>query len=492
MLTRLLRQSGTYTLAGIVGKLSGAVLTVFYVNTAYLPVEDYGYLDTLRAAMMTALLVAGAGLPLGIIRFATSAAVSDDQRAAVPSTALVVVTATGAATALAMWLNAPLLAGLLMGGLAPSPTRAEPVRLLALYVLFKTIADVTYTELRHREKVGWYVSLSAIETAIVLASVIWFLVIQGEGLAGVMKGYLVSSVVIAVGGTAGLLRHVAWRPSWTLVGPMMAFGLPLIVSGLSGRFLYFGDRFVIAQLAGLEANATYGLASQFGSLVYMMLVQGVQLSFTVLGMKALGEPGVGALYRRAFRHVTAMAGWAVLGVGLFASAAARLFATDAAYLAIDRPALLVAGGLGLQGIYVIAVSALYGAGRTRTVAVGVASAALLNLALNVALVPSLGVDGAALATLLSYGVLAVWSGLVAQRIVGTRFPWRAVGLAMTVVASLWLLGEAADGSTLGGLALRVGAFLLYPLTLAAVGIYGRADWEAGHALLRRWRSGTTA
>ena len=178
MFARLVRQSSVYALAGIVGKSSGLVLTAFYVNTAYLPVVDYGYFGVLRAAMMTALLVAGAGLPLGIIRFSTTSDLDEASRASVPSTALLLASVSGVLSAAAIWLAAPLLTGLLSAGAASDPL---PVRLLALYVLFKTVADVSYTELRHREKVGWYVALSASESFLLLGFVLAFLVVGREG-----------------------------------------------------------------------------------------------------------------------------------------------------------------------------------------------------------------------------------------------------------------------------------------------------------------------
>ena len=484
MFARLVRQSGVYTLAGIAGKVSGLVLTAFYVNTAYLSVEDYGLFGILRAAMMTALLVAGAGLPLGILRFSTSGELSDDARARVASTALLLATITGALSALALWLAAPLLAGVFRGGPA-LPGDAEPVRLLALYVFFKTVADVSYTELRHREKAGWYVALSAAESLLLLGFVLLFLVGWREGIAGVMKGYVASSAAVAVGASILLVRSVAWRPSWALVRPMLVFGLPLIVSGLAGRFLYFGDRFVIVQIAGLEANATYELAAQFGTLVFTFLVQGVQMSFTVVGMKVVGDAAAAALYRRSFRHFAAVAGFGALGIGLFASAAARLVATDAAYLTIDAPAFLVAAGFGFNGLYGIAVSALYAASKTRAVALGVGAAAVLNLVLNLALVPLIGITGSALATLVAYAALAVWAGQAAAPLVGTRLPWGGVAGVALATGALWALGQLADASQVGGFALRAGVLTLYPAALVGLGVYGRADAQAALALVRR-------
>ena len=485
MAGRLARQSGVYALAGLAGKVSGLVLTAFYVNTAYLSVEGFGVFGLLRAAMMTALLVAGAGLPLGLLRFASARELSAADRARVPSTALVLAAVAGGLAALAIGLAAPWLAGGLgldgLGAGAGGPgAAAESVRWLAVYVGFKTVADVSYTWLRHREAVGRYVALSAAESLVLLLAVLAFLVGAREGLVGVMKGYALSAAVVAVFATVALVRAVPWRPSRALVGPLLAFGAPLMVSGLATHLLYFGDRFVIVRLAGFEANATYELAAQFGALVFTFVVQAVTMSFTVAGMKVQGEAARG-LYRSAFRHVAAVAGGAALGIGLFASAAAGVVATDPAYLALDVPAFLVAAGFAFAGLHAVAVTALYAAGRTRAVAVAVGAAALLNLGLCAALVPVLGIAGAALATLAAYAALAVWTGRAAEPLVGAPMPWAAVVGVCVAAGALWALGQQVPADTAAGLALRAGVVAAYPAALGALGVYGRAEIAAALA-----------
>ena len=99
MLKRLFQQSGIYTLASVAGKASGFVVTLYYVDPSYLSKADFGTFDYLLSVLMIALLVAGAGLPLGILRFATSREVPEADRAAVPATALLIAFVASAAVA---------------------------------------------------------------------------------------------------------------------------------------------------------------------------------------------------------------------------------------------------------------------------------------------------------------------------------------------------------------------------------------------------------
>ncbi|HEX8385627.1 MAG TPA: oligosaccharide flippase family protein, partial [Rubricoccaceae bacterium] len=373
MLKRLFQQSGVYTLASVAGKASGFVVALFYVDPVYLPKADFGYFGGLRAVLMIALLVAGAGLPLGILRFATSKEVPEADRSAVPATALLIALVASAIVAVLGWIGAPAVARWIV----EDASRAGLVRTLALYVAFKTVADVSYQELRRRERPGLYVAMTAAEMLLQTVAVVVLLVGFRRGLAGILEGYLVSAVVLAVASTAVLLSRVERRVSWPLVRPMLVFGLPLVVSGLAGRFLYVGDRFLILHFLGPEANAVYEWASQFGGLINAFLVQSFQLAFTVLGLKALDDGGAPALHRRAFRHFSVVAGFAVLGLALFVDDASRLVTPDPEYADVSGLVLLVAGGLGWYGLYFVTVNVLFAAGRTRDVAVAVGAAAAL-------------------------------------------------------------------------------------------------------------------
>ncbi|MDT0632970.1 lipopolysaccharide biosynthesis protein [Rubrivirga litoralis] len=486
MLRRLARQSSVYALASVVSKASGFVLLVFYADPDVLPKADLGVLGGLDAAKAFALLVAGAGLPLGIIQFASSPALGERERAAVPATALALAAVAGCVVAALGWAAAPPIAAAF--GMAG---RAEVVRWLAVYVGFKTVADVAYTVLRQREKAGAFVLLGTLEMGLLVAAVLWFLVVQGQGLVGVMKGYAVSAVALAAVTTPLLLARVDRRVAAGLVRPMLVFGLPLVVSGFAGRFLNLGDRFLLLHFLGGEATAVYEVASRFGGVVNVFLVQSFNLAFTVLGLKALGGGAGGGgdaeIHRQSFRHLAAVAGWMVLGLGLFMGDVARvLFPDDPTYAQADGLTVLVGGGFAFYGLYFVVVNVLYAAGRTGAVAATVGGAAVLNLALNLALIPALGAAGAAWATLVAYAALAVVTARLGQRSTPVAYPWRALAVVVALVAGLWALAQpTAAWPTAARLAGRGGIALAYPALLVALGVYGRAEIARAAGVLRR-------
>ena len=480
MLRRLFRQSTTYAVASVVSKLTGFVLLFYYGDPEVLPKADFGYLGALDAAKMFVLLVAGVGLPLGIIRFASSPALGDRQRAAVPATALAVAVVAGGLAAAAGWALAPLASEALFGTAA----RAEAVRWLAVFVGFKTVSDVSYTVLRQREQAGAFVLIGVAEALLLVGAVIWFLT-RGEGLTGVMKGYALSAAVVACVVTPVLLSRVERRVDAGLIRPMLLFGLPLIASGVASRFLNIGDRFLLLAYLGPEATAVYEWAARFGGVVNTFLVQSFVLAFTVLGMKSLDETGSPELHRQSFRHFAALAGWVTLGLGLFVADVSRLLTDDPDYIATETVVLLVGGGFAFYGLYFVVVNVLYAAGRTGAVALTVGAAALLNLGLNAVLIPTMGIAGAAVATLVAYAAMALGTARMAQASTPVSYPWRALALVAGLVAGLFLLAQpSADWAVAPRLAVRAALAAAYVPALFLVGVYRRDDLGRAVALVR--------
>ena len=487
MLRRLFRQSTTYAVASVVSKLSGFALLVFYGDPEVLPKAEFGYLGALDAAKALVLLVAGVGLPLGIIRFASSPDLSEAQRARVPATALLVAVVAGGLAAATGWALAPLASEALVG----TPARAEAVRWLAVFVGFKTVADVSYTVLRQRERAGAFVLIGVVEALLLVGAVIFFL-LRGEELTGVMKGYALSAAVVATVITPVLLRNVERRVDWALIRPMLRFGLPLIASGIASRFLNIGDRFLLLAYLGPEATAVYEWAARFGGVVNVFLVQSFVLAFTVLGLKSLDESGSSDLHRQSFRHFAALAGWVTLGLALFVADVSRLLTDDPEFVATEALVLLIGGGFAFYGLYFVVVNVLYAAGRTAAVALTVGAAALLNLGLNAVLIPVMGIAGAAVATLVAYAVMALGTARMAQTSMAVRYPWRVLVWVSALVAGLFLIAQPSAGWPVPArLALRVALAAAYVPGLFLVGVYRRDDLDRAVSLVRE-HAGSTA
>jgi O-antigen/teichoic acid export membrane protein len=107
-------------------------------------------------------------------------------------------------------------------------------------------------------------------------------------------------------------------------------------------------------------------------------------------------------------------------------------------------------------------------------------AAIVNLALNVALIPPFGMVGAAIATLASYVVLFLGMTYWAQRVYPTPYQWRRVATAVAGAVALAIVVKLVDAP----LALAFLIAVAYPVVLVPLGFYLPAERRRFRALLR--------
>lgn len=222
----------------------------------------------------------------------------------------------------------------------------------------------------------------------------------------------------------------------------------------------------------------------------------------------------------ALRFAWWLGGAAAIGLALLASPIdIALFADDAGNAAIR----LLAPAAVFGTLQAVSGGLLQGQGDLRGPAVNLAVAAVLKLALNVLLVPTGGIEGAALGMVAAYGAAALLNALsLRQRLavppVRLATAWRPA-VALAVMAATVALAALALGALAQSLPARAGALLVAlpgtavgGLTLAAAliaaGAIGPQQWRELpgcapgsrmdarllrlHALLRRRASETPA
>ncbi|WP_100446700.1 lipopolysaccharide biosynthesis protein [Glycomyces xiaoerkulensis] len=250
-----------------------------------------------------------------------------------------------------------------------------------------------------------------------------------------------------------------------------AFTAPRAAAGVAQIALQRLDIVLVAALAGLGPAAVYTVATRFvivGQLVSGALGQAVQPR--AAAAMSNGEPiSAVRIYQESTAWIVALTWPVYLGVGLCADWYLRLFGSEyvtgqaRAVVWILVPAMMIASACGVVD------SMLAMAGRTGWQMVDVSISLAVNVALNLALIPSLGVVGAAIA----------WSAAVlVNNLIPLAQLWRTYGLHPFGALTRRSLAACAVGF---GAAPLAAGLLGAPWTPAALGAAG-AVWTA--ALLR--------
>ncbi len=264
------------------------------------------------------------------------------------------------------------------------------------------------------------------------------------------------------------------------VHALLTFAAPLVLVSLLTSANAFADRFVLTHLLGLPAVAVYAAVAS--------LVSITSVAYTVLGFTLF--PVLSRLWAAGETERASMLAADVVRVFLFLALPVALWLpcivgnllpllTTQAYQVPAVVVLLLGAAAVGFGLYQIVLYLLLLAGKGLHAAWLMLLAALVNTAMNVMLVPQLGLTGAALAAALSNGVLAVLACAAARRDAQARFPWAsalriACGAGVAALCLLVLDGVLPAASWTS---------LLVSVVLAAA-VYLAADLIPGRSVLR--------
>jgi O-antigen/teichoic acid export membrane protein len=466
-LRRLATTGAAYTAASIVSKLIAVALLPLY--TRYLTTGDYGAAEVMFAAVVSASIVVRLGLIEALLRFYYRD--DEDPDRVVSTTFAALFWFATIAAAIALPFAGPISEALL----AESAPDLARIAIGGLWVATMFEYLLTLFRLEERARAFFVTTMLSVLSAIGLTVVL--VVGAGEGARGLLLGSYASGTAFVLGLIWVHRRRLSLRFERPLLRRLMRFGLPTMPAELSLYGLNFVDRIIIVHVAGLAEAGLYSIAVKFAQGVNV-LVRGFQLAWPPLAYSIRDDDEARRVYATVVTLFVAGCAFVVTGMWLLSRWLVRALAAPeffGSYKAIG----LLATAATLYALYMVLVVILGRTGRTEFNFPATLAALVVNIALNLALVPPLGIAGAGIALVASYIVVLALMYVFTQRLFPVPYEWGRLLRVLTVSAGLVGLGELllpTEGFV--GLLLRLAFALAYPFALLATGFFTRAE--------RRW------
>jgi O-antigen/teichoic acid export membrane protein len=218
---------------------------------------------------------------------------------------------------------------------------------------------------------------------------------------------------------------------------------------LSLYSLIFVDRIVIVRYVGPAEVGLYALAFKFSQAI-QVIVRGFQLAWPPLAYSITDDEEAKRVYAVVLTAFVALSAFIVTGMWLEARWIVRILAASEFFRAYEAIGLLALGA-ALYGIYLALLVVLGRTGRTEFNFPATLAALVVNVGLNLWLVPIHGMVGAGVALVISYGVALILMLVFTQRLFPVPWQWARlaaiVGFSTVVVVAgeLLLPTEGAVG-----------------------------------------------
>ena len=470
-LRRLGKHSAIYGFGGLVQRILAVLLLPVY--TRYLSPSDYGIVETLIALTTVLVITLRLGITNAFFRFYFDKPDPEHRR-------LVLRTSfwfTMAMATLGLVVGAAF-SGEISTVLFGSADEAEVVA-AAFVGLW---AQMNYEQLtslfRVEERSVAYVTASLANVALTIGATLALVVALDAGPLGVVVGNFTGTLLVYAALVGYRREQLGLQFDRGLFREMNRFGMPLVPSALLLWVTNFSDRFFLVKLADTQEVGLYSVGVRIASAMALLLTA-FRTAWPAFAYSIEDDREAKRTYAFVLTYLVFLTTWVATGLALLSPwlvdwIAAPSFAESSRVVGPLAFAVVIFAG------YVVMVIGVGRARRTQFNWVVTGAAAIVNVALNLILIPRYGMMGAAAATIAAYATMFAGMTWWAQRIYPVPYQWRRVATAVAAGLALVAIGKLAGG----GLPVATALSLAYPLLLLVAGFYLPAERKAIGARLR--------
>ena len=444
-----------------------ASLVILSLLTKNLGEHDYGIWSQVTVSIGLLIGVVGLGLPFAMTRFLAAKTNKYEIQEDFYSV-LIVVTLFTSIIVIPLFLLAEPIAGALFGG------ATQIVRITCAIIVISALNNVGIGLFRAFRQMGRY-SLFTLIDILGGLGLIAFLILTGHDLKSAVLALLVAKVIALLAIFFHILRKISPRkPQFSRIREYLRFGLPTIPADFSVWLVASSDIFVIGYFLGVTSVGIYSVGYSIAAVPLIVAgIIGFVLPATVSKLYDEGKMDeVKTHLSYSLKYFLALAIPFVFGAFVLAEPVIEMFSTQEAASQGKAITTLVALSSLSWGIYAVVVNVLILVKKTRILAIVWIAAGLVNLLLNIMIVPSVGIVGAAVTTLIAYSLALAITVYYSLKEFSFSIDWRFIfkSLAASVVMSLvvWWISPAETSSVLLAIAIGIMVYAAFLLLLKAI------------------------
>jgi O-antigen/teichoic acid export membrane protein len=483
---RLSSQTLIYGLGDAVTRLAGLILLPLY--THFLTPSDYGKLAIATLFSTILGLILDFGQRTAFFRF-----YFDDEdpltRRRLTGTILIFLLVTAALVCTPIVMFFDRIASPLIRDASVMPL----IRVALISTFFDVGSAIPFAIFRAKQYAAKYAALSLARFLIGVVLNIGALVFLHWGVIGLIYANLTTSAVFFVICLALTMRDVEWTVDASLLKKLLKFGLPLIPASLAYWALNLSDRFFLQKYSDLSQVGLYSITYSIAGVLHMIMGW-FNTAYAPYCYSIAKNSDARAVYARVMVYSITLLTLIGLGLSLFAREALAILTPPAYHAAAGIVPFIVLSYLLFEVYY------LFSFGFDLTKKTGYApfiigTAALINLLLNVILIPRFGMLGAAVATLISYMLLPIIEYPIVRRLYPIPYEWwRLTKLFATSVATYFIGLFLKTGQLWIDIAVGVALVWMWWLLLYWFGFFTKNEVyvarDAARIFLRNFRSGS--
>ncbi len=482
-LKHVFKTSAIYSIGNLANKVIGFVLLPLY--TDYLTTHDYGVLGILEATATILVAVLSFRIPTAMIRWCSDTENAEQQRS-------LVFTSFVSLFLLVLCVNAllqPFSENFSILFFEKTDFKLF-FQLLFLSVGLEILGRIPLEFLRFEEKAFNFISVNLLKLMVMLSLNVYLIAWRGMGVEGILISQVVGHGLVLLVTSVYLISNFRYKFDLPALREMLRYGFPLIFSTLSAMLITLADRYILPYFHDYDDLGIYSLAYKIASVTNVFLITSFQLGFLPIAFKRHGEPDFKPFLNKVFVYFGLLLTTCTLFISFFSKEIIKTFSKDTAYWEAYGLVPIIGMVFILNGLEYLFTLGFHFTKKTKYHINIVLVGLIVNITLNLLLIPKYGAYGAAWATVATGIITVIYSYNLSQRFYKVDYElgkiYRLVLISIIFVLVLYAIN---DSELYIRFSLKILLLILFPVILWIIGFFDIKELEQLDKWYKKIKSG---
>ena len=471
------KDSIIYGIGSSLKSLISFLLIPIYTNC--LSVADYGRLGILLITSQVITAITGLGLISALFRSYYDYNDAKNRKVVI-STVFYILVASNLVFLILMILISKDLSYLIFSNY----NYQTHIILVSIYAILNGLNSIPLSIFRARKESLKYISFEIVSFVIMCGLVIYLVAVKDYKVMGALIGFLTGSILSTVLLYSFTWSHYKVQFSVFEASKLLRFGIPIIAVSLSTFIFNFSDRYFIKFYLDFTQVGLYELGYNFGMILIVLFITPLRLVWQPVFLSVKDDKNANEFYSKTLTYVFAFGVILFLLVSLFSKEVIQLITNENYWNAYKVIPLIALSYLvfGCQRIIDIGISL---SRKTYILSVIFVIGAILNIILNILLIPSYGIMGAAFATAITFITLFLSVLIINKKLYPVQYEWNrilkiAISSGIVYCLSLIIIWD----NILLSIFFKLLILLIFPIIIYFSGFFTDTELE-NLALLRK-------
>lgn len=482
----LASDTGIYGVFRFLGKFISFLLIIVYSNA--IEITEFAFLTYLFSFIAFLNVIFSFGMETAFFRFFKEV---DDSKKVFSNSYFSILLVSLVISLIAISLSSYLINFLPTSNI-PNPSLLFRLAFIIPFIDALMLIPNAYLRMTRKARKFALIQFFVVVVAVVLNIV--FIVYMGKGAAGALYAQIIASTIGVVLLSPELIKNLIFKIDKELIKEMLRFGLPTVPAGLAAIILQVADRQIFVYITGNEMPdglAIYGAIYRLG-IPMMIFVSVFDYAWKPFYLNNYKDDNSKSVFARVLTYFTFISAIIFLLGSFYLEYLVRLPIFGVRFINPQYWEGLVIVPIILSAYYFNGLFYNFSAGlliqkKTKFIPIIVGSGALINIGMNIYLIPKYDYLGAAWATLGAYVWVAIIAYIISSRIYNIHYEWRRLAILLLLTSGFYFGVEyiTKEMDLWLSFATRSIAILLYLISIFISGFFNKAELQEMRNLIKR-------